>query len=107
MLTIKRYLWVYHLVAAKLAQPNLTQNEIIEITYELAHARGEEPIQLYSCFISYSSNDEEFASRLHTDLQVKGVRCCFAPHDLPIGAKILDGLNAAIRMQDKALLILS
>lgn len=29
----------------------------------------------YSCFISYSSKDQAFAERLHTDLQSKGVRC--------------------------------
>jgi hypothetical protein len=44
-------------------------------------------IQYYSCFISYSSKDDAFAKRLHADLQNTGVRCWFAPHDLPIGAK--------------------
>jgi TIR domain/Pentapeptide repeats (8 copies) len=43
------------------------------------------PIQFYSCFISYSSNDQAFVERLYTDLQVKGVRCWFAPEDLKIG----------------------
>jgi hypothetical protein len=46
-------------------------------------------IQLYSCFISYSSKDEAFAERVHADLQDNGVRCWFAPHDMPIGAKII------------------
>ena len=35
------------------------------------------------------------------------MRCWFAPHDLPIGAKILDGIDEAIRLRDKVLLILS
>jgi hypothetical protein len=64
-------------------------------------------IQLYSCFISYSAKDQEFAERLHADLQNKGVRCWFAPHDMPIGAKILDALDEAIKLRDKLLLILS
>jgi hypothetical protein len=64
-------------------------------------------IQRYSCFISYSSRDEDFAQRLHADLQNKGVRCWFAPHDMPIGAKILDAIDEAIRLRDKLLLILS
>ncbi|MEM9670661.1 MAG: toll/interleukin-1 receptor domain-containing protein [Pseudomonadota bacterium] len=68
---------------------------------------SEEAIQFYSCFISYSSKDQEFAERLHADLQNVGVRCWFAPHDLPIGRKILDGLDEAVRMRDKVLLILS
>jgi uncharacterized protein YjbI with pentapeptide repeats len=64
-------------------------------------------IQHYSCFISYSSKDRNFAERLHADLQDKGVRCWFAPHDMPIGGKILDEIDAAIRLRDKVLLILS
>jgi uncharacterized protein YjbI with pentapeptide repeats len=61
----------------------------------------------HSCFISYSTKDQEFADRLHADLQNKGVRCWFAPHDLPIGKDILEGVDAAIRVRDKVLLILS
>jgi uncharacterized protein YjbI with pentapeptide repeats len=64
-------------------------------------------IQHYSCFISSSAKDQEFADRLHADLQNKGVRCWFAPHDLRIGGKILDEIDAAIRLRDKVLLILS
>ena len=66
-----------------------------------------QPIQMYSCFISYSSKDQDFAERLHADLQNKGVRCWFAPHDLPIGAKTWDAIDEAIRLRDKVLLILS
>jgi hypothetical protein len=64
-------------------------------------------IDLYSCFISYSSQDDDFVRRLHADLQDNGVRCWFAPHDMPIGAKILDSIDEAIRLRDKVLLILS
>ena len=64
-------------------------------------------IQHYSCFISYSTKDQEFAERLHADLQNKGVRCWFAPHDLPIGAKTWDAIDAAIKLRDKLVLILS
>jgi hypothetical protein len=63
--------------------------------------------QTFSCFISYSSKDQEFADRLHADLQNKGVRCWFAPHDMPIGAKIIDAIDEAIRLRDKVLLVLS
>jgi len=66
-----------------------------------------QPIQMYSCFISYSSKDDDFARRLHADLQNNGVRCWFAPHDMRIGAKILDTIDGAIRVHDKLLLILS
>jgi uncharacterized protein YjbI with pentapeptide repeats len=67
----------------------------------------EQAIQYYSCFISYSSKDQEFADRIHADLQNNAVRCWFAPHDMPIGGKILDEIHTAIRLRDKVLLILS
>ena len=65
------------------------------------------PIQFYSCFISYSARDQVFAERLHADLQNKGVRCWFAPHDLSIGAKTWDAIDEAIRLREKLLVILS
>lgn len=64
-------------------------------------------IEYYSCFISYSIKDQAFADRLHADLQARGVRCWFAPHDLPIGAKTWDQIDEAIRRRDRVLLILS
>ena len=72
----------------------------------LPSLRGE-ALQFYSCFISYSSKDQPFADRLHADLQNAGVRCWFAPHDLPIGAKTWDAIDEAIRLRDKLLVILS
>jgi hypothetical protein len=68
---------------------------------------AEQAIQYYSCFISYSTKDQSFADRIHAGLQDKGIRCWFAPHDMPIGGKLLDEINAAIRLRDKLLLILS
>jgi len=63
------------------------------------------PIEFYSCFISYSTKDQEFAERLHADLQAKGVRCWFAPHDIEGGRKIHEQIDEAIRRYDKLLLI--
>ncbi len=65
------------------------------------------PIQFYSCFISYSGKDQEFADRLHEGLQNKGVRCWFAPHDVKAGEKLHEQIGEAIRLHDKLLLILS
>ena len=64
-------------------------------------------IEFYSCFISYSSKDDEFARRLHADLQAEGVRCWFAPEDLKIGERFRRSIEDAIRLHDKLLLILS
>jgi len=64
-------------------------------------------IHFNSCFISYSTKDETFVKRLYGDLQDKGVRCWFAPHDLPVGAKSWDAIDKEIRLTNKVLLILS
>jgi uncharacterized protein YjbI with pentapeptide repeats len=66
-----------------------------------------EAIQFYSCFISYSTKDQEFADRLHADLQSNAVRCWFAPHDITGGKKIDEQIDGAILMYDRLLLILS
>jgi hypothetical protein len=64
-------------------------------------------IQFYSCFISYSTKDQEFAMRLHADLLSKGVRCWFAPEDIKGGRKLHEQIPEAIRLHDKLLLVLS
>jgi hypothetical protein len=64
-------------------------------------------IKYYSCFISYSTKDKDFAERLYADLQNKGVRCFFAPKDMKIGDKIRSTLDESIRVYDKLLLVLS
>ena len=65
------------------------------------------PIEYYSCFISYSNRDEELAKRLHCDLQAEHVRCWFAPEDLKIGDRFRPRIDEAIRLYDKLLLLLS
>ena len=64
-------------------------------------------IQFYSCFISYSTKDEEFAKRLYADLQANAVRCWFAPEDIQGGRKLYEQIPEAIRLYDKLLLVLS
>ncbi len=64
-------------------------------------------IQFHSCFISYSTKDQEFADRLYADLQNKGVRCWFAPHDVQGGKKLHEQIDEAIRRYERLLLILS
>jgi len=65
------------------------------------------PIEFYSCFISYSSKDQDFAERLHADLQSKGVGCWFAPEDLKISDKFRSRIDISIRIHDKLLVVLS
>lgn len=65
------------------------------------------PIEFYSCFISYSHQNEDFAKRLHADLQAQGVRCWFAEEDLKIGDHYHQRIDEAIRLYDKVILVLS
>ena len=74
---------------------------------EYAKSLTANPIEYYSCFISYSHKNEAFAKRLHADLQTHNVRCWYAPHDMKIGDKIRPTIDDSIRIHDKLLLILS
>jgi hypothetical protein len=64
-------------------------------------------IEYYSCFLSYSSKDDEFARRLYNDLQGKNIRTWFAPEDLKIGDRFRARIDESIRVHDKLVLILS
>lgn len=64
-------------------------------------------IQFYSCFISHSTRDKEFAERIWGDLQNKNVRCWYAPEELKIGDKFQERIEESIRLHDKLLLVLS
>jgi TIR domain/Pentapeptide repeats (8 copies) len=68
---------------------------------------GMQPIQFYSCFISYSGKDDDFAKRLHGRLVQEKLRVWFAPEDIQGGKKIHEQIDEAIRLHDKLLLILS
>jgi hypothetical protein len=68
---------------------------------------GEQPIQFYSCFISYSHDDKSFARRLHDALQGRGIRCWLDEHELLPGQKIFTEVDRGIRLWDKVLLCCS
>jgi hypothetical protein len=66
------------------------------------------PLEAFGCglipkgsvFISYSTKDEWFASRLHNSLTSEGISSYYALHTLPIGANIRDTIYGAIRERD-------
>ena len=77
------------------------------ITYMKSLAGTENAFEFYSCFISYSTKDQDFADRLYADLQARGVRCWFAPHDVKAGRKLHEQIDEAIRLCERLLMILS
>ncbi len=91
----------------KLHNPDLTQDQITNITYKIHNLLTGPAISYHSCFISYSHQDEVLAQRLYADLQEKGIRCWYAPEDLKIGDKIRPTIDQSIRVHDKLLLVLS
>jgi uncharacterized protein YjbI with pentapeptide repeats len=70
---------------------------------DLLHGR----VTYYNCFISYSTEDQEFATQLFDDLSKNGVECWFSPHDVQAGKKLYDQLSDAINVSERLLLILS
>ena len=61
----------------------------------------------YSCFISYSHDDKDFAQRLHDYLQEKGIRCWLDEHQILPGDDVRDQIDRGIKLWDKVLLCCS
>lgn len=66
-----------------------------------------DPIEYYSCFISYSHRDKSFAHRLHDQLQARGIRCWLDEKQMLPGDDIYEQVDRGIRMSDKVLLCCS
>ncbi|MEM8971100.1 MAG: toll/interleukin-1 receptor domain-containing protein [Pseudomonadota bacterium] len=66
-----------------------------------------QPIEFYSCFISYSSNDKSFARRIHADLQERGIRCWLDEHQVLPGDDIHQAIDRGIKLWDKVVLCCS
>lgn len=77
------------------------------ISYLPSLLASTQPLQFYSCFISYSHNDEEFAKRLHSRMRDERLRVWFAPEDIKGGEKLYEQIEKAIRYHDKLLVVLS
>jgi uncharacterized protein YjbI with pentapeptide repeats len=70
-------------------------------------ATVQKPFEFYSCFISYSHTDADFARRLYNDLQMTGIRCWLDEHALLPGDDIFSEVDKAIRSWDKLILCCS
>ncbi|HXJ41888.1 MAG TPA: toll/interleukin-1 receptor domain-containing protein [Bryobacteraceae bacterium] len=66
-----------------------------------------QPVQFYSCFISYSHADKSFARYLYDTLQGRGIRCWLDEKHLLPGDDIYEGVDHGIRLSDKVLLCCS
>ncbi len=77
------------------------------ITYLPSLIGAMEPIQFQSCFISYSSKDDEFARRLYGRMRDEKLRVWFALEDMQGGKKSIEQIDRAIQVNDRLLLVLS
>jgi Uncharacterized low-complexity proteins len=102
----RNYSIVDHLTVAKtfhIPRTFLRQCQLPEelIKYLISH------FQFYSCFISYSRADQDFAIRLHHELENRGIRCWRDEHEILPGDDIMDQIDLGIRLWDKVLLCCS
>lgn len=65
------------------------------------------PVELYSCFISYSHEDKAFARRIYEKLQMSGIRCWLDEKQMLPGQDIYEEVDRGIRLWDKVLLCCS
>jgi uncharacterized protein YjbI with pentapeptide repeats len=77
------------------------------ITYIPTHFGIQQAIQFYSCFISYSTRDGEFARRLYSRMRDEKLRVWFAPEDAQGGKKLYEQIERAIQVHDRLLIVLS
>lgn len=77
------------------------------ITFIPSHFGVQQAIQFYSCFISYSSKDEDFARRLYSRMRDEHLRVWFAPEDVKGGEKLHEQIERAIQIHDRLLIVLS
>jgi hypothetical protein len=81
------------------------QDSLIE--YLTALVGAVEPILYYSCFICYSTKNEEFATRLYSRMRDYSPRIWIANEDLKAGHKLNEQIDRAIHVYDKFVLVLS
>jgi len=67
----------------------------------------ENPINMYSTFISHSWNDKEFARKLYEALIKKGVQVFFDEKNLKPGDDLYKGIDKGINVYDKMILVCS
>ena len=77
------------------------------IAFIPSHFGIQQAIQFYSCFISYSTRDKEFARRLYSRMRDEKLRVWFAPEEMKGGQKLYEQIERAIQLHDRLLLVLS
>jgi uncharacterized protein YjbI with pentapeptide repeats len=77
------------------------------ISFLHSFIKSMEPIQFCSCFISFSSKDEEFAQRLQARMRKENLQVWCARDGVTERSKIREAIDRVIDGRDKLLLVLS
>jgi hypothetical protein len=78
-----------------------------EIFITFARSLVNNPVEFYSCFISYSHQGKSFARRLHDQLQARGIRCWLDEYQVLPGDDIYGQIDRGVKLWDKVLLCAS
>ena len=96
----------WEILQARLHDPNLRPNEVIDITYEVANLRTKGPIQVNSLFISYARKDSAFVDFIEKKLDKDGIRSWRDVHHMTAGP-VEQQIERAIDLNGTVLLVLS
>ena len=78
-----------------------------DLFLQYAASLAGKPFEFYSCFMSCSTKDGEFATRLDNDFQANGIRCWKGDRDARTGRSLPGEIDRAIRDYHKLVLIAS
>jgi uncharacterized protein YjbI with pentapeptide repeats len=96
----------WEIEAAKLYDPDLSNDEITDIQYRIYELRATRTIQTSPLFISYSHADSPFVDELEKLLNEKGIRFWRDIHNATAG-RLEKQIDRAIRQNPTVLLVLS
>lgn len=80
---------------------------IPEHLLEYYQSRSIAPLNVYTCFISYSSDDSRFAEEIYDFLKSRGIRYWLDKHDIFPGQDLYSVIDRGIRICDKMILCCS
>ncbi len=96
----------WEIEAAKLYNPDLSNQEISELQYKIYDLRATRSIQVSPLFISYSHADTSFVDQLGKELTEMGIRYWRDIHDMKSG-RMETQVDRALRLNPTVLVVLS